>query len=91
MSERVPEHIPERIVDARWLEPPEPMMLTIAALEKLGPGEQLRLLIHRMPHMLFQILDEWHYAYKVEPHDDGTYDVLIWYQEPDRSADVKRS
>lgn len=78
-----PEPMPERIVDARWLEPPEPMTLTLAALEALGPGEQVRLLIHRMPHMLFPILNEWHYAYEVDPHADGSYDILIWYQGPD--------
>lgn len=70
----------ERIVDARWLPPPEPMELTLAALETLGDGEQLRLLIHREPHMLFQILDEWGYGYQTHICDDGSYEILIWYK-----------
>ena len=69
----------ERIVDARWLAPPEPMELTLAALEVLGPGEHLRLLIHREPCMLFPILDEWGYGYQTQANDDGSYEILIWY------------
>jgi hypothetical protein len=70
----------ERIVDARWLAPPEPLELTIAALEALGAGEQLRLLIHREPHMLFAILEEWGYGYRTQAKDDGSYEILIWYK-----------
>lgn len=76
----------ERIVDARWLAPPEPLELTLAALETLGAGERLRLLIHREPNMLYQILDEWGYFYQARAEDDGSYDILIWYTgqtEPD--------
>lgn len=71
--------MPERIIDARWLAPPEPMELTLAALEVLGPGERLRLLIHREPHMLFSILQEWGYDYLTNANDDGSYDILIWH------------
>jgi uncharacterized protein (DUF2249 family) len=69
-----------RFVDARWLPPPEPMELTLAALEELGDGEQLRLLIHREPLMLFQILEGWGYGYQTHACDDGSYEILIWYK-----------
>lgn len=68
----------ERLVDARWLEPPEPMELTLAALEVLEPGDRLRLLIHREPCLLFPILEEWGYEWKMHSSDDGTYEILIW-------------
>lgn len=71
----------ERIVDARWLEPPEPMELTLEAIDALAPGERLRLLIHRTPHMLFPILREWGFAYQTQNNNDGTYDILIWREE----------
>lgn len=71
----------ERIVDARWLEPPEPMELTLDALNVLEPGERLRLLIHRMPHMLFPLLKDWGYDYTTHAVDDGSYEILIWYKE----------
>lgn len=70
----------ERVVDARWLEPPEPMELTLAALNVLEPGERLRLLIHRTPHLLFPILQEWGYGFRMYDSDDGTYEILIWYE-----------
>ena len=72
--------MPERIVDARWLPPPEPLELTLAALEVLGAGEQLRLLIHREPQMLFQILEGWGYGYQTHACDDGNYEILIWFK-----------
>jgi hypothetical protein len=72
----------ERIVDARWLPPPEPMELTLAGLEMLGDGEQLRLLIHREPCMLFPILEEWGYCYQTHACDDGSFEILIWYKRP---------
>ena len=71
----------ERIVDARWLEPPEPMELTLAALEVLEPGEKIRLLIHREPHMLYKILNEWGYGYQTHSCDDDTYEILIWFKD----------
>jgi len=72
----------EHIVDARWLEPPEPMELTLAALEDLAPNERVLLLIHRSPLMLFPILDEWGFSYSTNSKDDGTYEILIWQKEP---------
>jgi len=82
----------ERIIDARWLAPPEPMELTLAALEVLGNGEHLRLLIHREPCMLFPILDEWGYGYQTQANDDGSYEILIWYKVPaDADSDKARS
>jgi hypothetical protein len=71
----------EHIIDARWLEPPEPMELTLAALDKLAPDERLCLLIHRTPHLLFPILLEWGYSYQSRSNDDGTYEILIWHKE----------
>jgi uncharacterized protein (DUF2249 family) len=72
----------ERILDARWLEPPEPMELTLEAIDTLLPGEQLRLLIHRAPHMLYPILKQWGFDYQTQSNDDGTYEILIWRKEP---------
>lgn len=68
------------IIDARWLAPPEPMELTLAAIDVLGPGEYLRLLIHREPYMLFQILEEWGYGHQTHAKEDGCYEILIWYK-----------
>lgn len=71
----------ERLLDARWLEPPEPMELTLDAVNGLLPGEHLRLLIHRAPHLLYPILKEWGFSYQTHSKDDGTYEILIWHKE----------
>jgi hypothetical protein len=73
----------ELIVDARWLEPPEPMELTLEAIEHLPANGCLRLLIHRTPHLLFPILHEWGYLYHGTSNDDGSYEILIWRKEQD--------
>ena len=71
----------EHLLDALWLEPPEPLELTLEAIEKLPPGERLRLLIHREPRMLFPILQEWGFAYQKMDRGDGTYEILIWHKD----------
>lgn len=72
----------ERVVDARWLEPPEPLELALEAIDSLEPGQRLRLLIHRTPHLLYPILHEWGFGYQTISGDDGTFEILIWRGEP---------
>ena len=80
----------ERIVDARWLAPPEPMELTLAALKEIEPDECMHLLIHRMPHLLLPILQEWGYDFRVQDCDDGSYEILIWQRKQDASGGAKK-
>lgn len=74
----------EVLIDARGLAPPEPLELTIAGLETLLPAQKLRLLIHRDPTMLYSILRDWGYSWHTEAGDDGTFDILIWLEQPDQ-------
>jgi uncharacterized protein (DUF2249 family) len=67
-----------RELDARFLEPPEPMMRTLAALGALGPGEKLRLLLHREPFPLYATLGERGYSHRTAQLPDGCYEILIW-------------
>jgi uncharacterized protein (DUF2249 family) len=71
----------ERLLDARWLPPPEPMERVLAALETLAPGERIRLLIHREPFPLYEILKAWGYRHYTHSCDDGSYEVVIWRAE----------
>lgn len=80
----------EIVVDARWLEPPEPMERVLAALEKLEPDEKVRMLIHRIPHLLFPVLRDWGYGFEMRETEVGTYEIEIWFlkkSEPKRSLD----
>lgn len=67
-----------REIDARYLEPPEPFVLAMAAIDSLAPGEKLRLLLFREPFPLYKILDEHGFARQTEFKPDGTCEILIW-------------
>jgi TusA-related sulfurtransferase len=64
-------------LDARDLEPPEPMQQALAALAVLKPGEQLRMLLHREPFPLYAILRERGFTYRTTQQADGSYEILI--------------
>jgi tRNA 2-thiouridine synthesizing protein A len=66
------------ILDNRGLEPPQPMMRTLEALEKLGENETLTIINDRKPMFLFEQLDELGYRYQTEQQEDGSYRVKIF-------------
>lgn len=66
------------ILDNRGLEPPQPMMRTLAALETLGENETLTIINDRKPMFLFEQLDEQGYRYKTEQQKDGSYKIEIF-------------
>jgi uncharacterized protein (DUF2249 family) len=68
----------EKLLDARDLEPPEPLELTLAALDELQPDQRLRLLLPREPYPLYGILDRNGYQHETERHPDGYFAILIW-------------
>ena len=67
-----------QVVDARGLEPPEPMERVMEALSVMRPGCKVQLLLYREPHPLYAILQRNHYAYRSTLRDDGTWEILIW-------------
>lgn len=73
----MPQAIDEICVDARWLEPPEPMEKVMQVLPLLRPGQSIRLLLHREPFPLYAILDAQGYARETRPEPDGTFEILI--------------
>lgn len=67
----------EVLVDARWLEPPEPMERVMTALDLLRPGQHVRFLIHRDPVPLYAILGARGCRWLVRPIEDGCFELLI--------------
>jgi tRNA 2-thiouridine synthesizing protein A len=65
------------VLDNRGLEPPQPMMRTLAALEDLAEGQTLVIINDRRPMFLFEQLDELGYLYLTEQQKDGSYKVTI--------------
>jgi tRNA 2-thiouridine synthesizing protein A len=66
------------ILDNRGLEPPQPMMRTLAALETLPKNETLTIINDRRPMFLFEQLDEQGYRYKTEQQPDGSFKIEIF-------------
>ena len=65
------------ILDNRGLEPPQPMMRTLAALETMEENEVLTIINDRTPMFLFEQLDEQGYQYKTEQQTDGSFKIEI--------------
>lgn len=66
-----------RVIDGRGLMPPEPMELTLSALDELPAGEELLLLLYCEPHPLYGILRQNGYAHRSQTRPDGTVEVRI--------------
>lgn len=68
----------KHVVDARYLEPPEPFVRTMELLDTLAPGERMLLLLFREPHPLYRVLQQNGYSHETELLADGTFEILIW-------------
>lgn len=66
----------EHLIDARNLEPPEPMELTLDALAMLPEGDRVLLRLTRQPFPLFNLLRGMGYAWDVSG-TEGDYQILI--------------
>ena len=66
------------VVDARYMEPPEPFVQTMEMLDTLKPGEKMLLLLFREPHPLYKVLRQNCYTHETELVADSTFEILIW-------------
>ncbi|MBS4209406.1 DUF2249 domain-containing protein [Bacillus sp. FJAT-50079] len=64
-------------LDNRGLEPPQPMMRTLAALDRSQPGDQVLIHNDRVPVFLIEELNGLGYPFHVEEQTDGTAKVKI--------------
>jgi uncharacterized protein (DUF2249 family) len=70
--------VDDLIVDARGLDPPEPMERILHALTILKQGQRLRFRIHREPFPLYRILQQNGYGWEATRDAEGGFEVLIW-------------
>lgn len=66
-----------RVLDVRGLEPPEPMVRTLAELEGLPDGHTLVQINVRVPQFLFPLLDERGFTYEVREQSSDLVRVFI--------------
>lgn len=67
----------EKFLDNRGLEPPNPMIRTLEALEAMAPGEVLVIHNDRVPVYLLPQLGDEGATYEVEEQPDGSAKVRI--------------
>jgi hypothetical protein len=67
-----------RIIDGRGLEPPEPFVLTMDALNASSFGEKVLLLLPREPYPLYPALDVNGFSHQTRRAPDGTFEILCW-------------
>jgi len=65
------------VLDVRGLEPPEPMLRTLAALEQLPAGGVLIQINVRVPEFLLPLLDERGFTYEIREQEPGLVRVVI--------------
>jgi len=71
-------HQPNRIMlDNRGLEPPKPMMRTLAALDRCRPGDEVIIHNDRVPLFLIEELNSLGCPFTVDEQSDGTAKVTI--------------
>jgi len=76
---------PVVVLDVSDLEPPEPLLRALAALEQLPEGHFLRM-IHRMkPRLLYERLPELGFQADTRQGKDGRCEVYLW-REGDAEA-----
>jgi len=66
-----------RIIDGRDMAPPEPLELTLDALDALPQGEELVLLLYCHPLPLFEILGKMGSTWTETIRADGTHEIRI--------------
>lgn len=64
-------------LDNRGLEPPQPMVRTLAALDRARPGDRVKIHNDRVPVFLIEELNTLGYSFSIEDQPDGSAQVTI--------------
>jgi uncharacterized protein (DUF2249 family) len=64
-------------LDVRGLPPPEPFENIMRTLQKLPPGETLKVSIHREPFPLYDALRSSGYAWQTSALADDSFIIMI--------------
>jgi uncharacterized protein (DUF2249 family) len=71
----------ERVIDGRSMEPPEPFVQTMEALDTITPGQKILLIVGREPIPLYRALELNGFSWQTERLQDGSVEVLIWHSK----------
>ena len=69
------------VIDGRSMEPPEPLVQTMEALDAISPGQRVLLSLGREPIPLYRTLELNGYSWQTERTSEGTVEVLMWHRK----------
>ena len=70
----------DKVIDGRHMEPPEPFVKTMEALDAIEPGQTVLLVLGREPFPLYRALELNGFVWRTTHSDDGTVEVLMWHK-----------
>jgi uncharacterized protein (DUF2249 family) len=76
----------EHVVDARGLEPPEPLERVLAALRELRPGENVLMRHRREPLPLYAMLDAMGFVHRTLRDRPAEFRIWIWRSDDAAAA-----
>ena len=68
------------VIDGLNLEPPEPFVQTMEALDAISPGQKVLLRVPREPFPLYRALDLNGFSWQTGRASDGVFEVLMWHK-----------
>ena len=65
------------VLDVRGLEPPEPMVRVLTALDRLAPGQRLEVRHGRCPTLLYPQLEDRGFVHETDEPESGLVRIVI--------------
>lgn len=81
----------EVVLDVSELEPPEPLLQSLAATDRLERGDYLRLLHRRRPCLLYDNLQQRGFACETRAGRVVACEVFIWREGDEEAARAARA
>ncbi len=66
------------VIDCRELEPPEPMVRVLEAVQKMADNEAVLMVHRKYPRLLIPRLDEMKLSHRLIEESDDLVKLLIW-------------
>ena len=66
------------VIDGRSMEPPEPFVQTMDALDAVKLGQKVLLVLCREPVPLYRALELNGVSWTVARNDEGDFEILMW-------------
>lgn len=80
----------ERLLDVSMLGPPEPLVLTLATLKRLEPGDYLRMRHRMKPCLLYERIEPQGFLHDTR-RNGRLCEVFIWRMDDEIAATAARA